>query len=416
MSSIHQRAKDVFLAALARPADEQGAFLAEACGDDVALRQEVESLLQFHEDEKEAEAGVEADRDALDDPFAPGDLFAGRYRMIARLGRGGMGDVWRAEDLVLHIDVALKMIAAAGPDGRERILNEVRLARQITDPAVCRVFDVGEADGVIFFSMELVRGEDLASLLRRVGRLPAEKVADIARQLCSGLAAAHAQGVLHRDLKPANILIDDDGLVRITDFGIAIPRTDVGLHALTGTPAYMAPEQRMPGTPVSEQTDVYALGLVLYELLVGHEAFKRSGDTAQPPRPSTLVPNVDPRLERVIMQALSVDPRSRPSSVLDMATAIADTNDVSVRRRTGRPPTGTLTRGPRAPWWVAGAVLSAIVVLLVVGSSVLVSPVARTLTGQDTIVLADFENTTASRCSTARSRSHWQWRSSSRHF
>jgi serine/threonine-protein kinase len=155
--------------------------------------------------------------------------------------------------------------------------------------------------------------------------------------------------VLHRDLKPANILIDDDGLVRITDFGIAIPRTDVGLHALTGTPAYMAPEQRMPGTPVSEQTDVYALGLVLYELLVGHEAFKRSGDTVQPPRPSTLVPNVDPRLERVIMQALSVDPRSRPSSVLDMATAIADTNDVSVRRRTGRPPTGTLTRGPRRP-------------------------------------------------------------------
>ena len=98
----------------------------------------------------------------------------------------------------------------------------MRLARQITHPAVCRVFDVGEADGEVFFSMELVRGEDLAALLRRVGRLPSEKVVDIARQLCAGLAAAHAQGVLHRDLKPANVLIDDDGLVRITDFGIAV--------------------------------------------------------------------------------------------------------------------------------------------------------------------------------------------------
>ena len=100
---------------------------------------------------------------------------------------------------------------------------------------------------------------------------------DIARQLCAGLAAAHAQGVLHRDLKPANVLIDDDGLVRITDFGIAIPRTDAGLHMLTGTPGYMAPEQRVMGTALSERTDVYALGLVLYELLVGRHAFDRSG-------------------------------------------------------------------------------------------------------------------------------------------
>ena len=129
--------------------------------------------------------------------------------MITRLGRGGMGEVWRADDLVLETPVALKLIRSSDGRRAERILNEVRLARQITHPAVCRVFDVGEADGEVFFSMELVRGEDLASLLRRVGRLPSENVIDIARQLCAGLAAAHAQGVLHRDLKPANVLIDE---------------------------------------------------------------------------------------------------------------------------------------------------------------------------------------------------------------
>ena len=132
--------------------------------------------------------------------------------------------------------VALKVIISAGPDARERILNEVRLARQITHPAVCRVFDVGEAEGVVFFSMELIRGEDLATLLRRVGRLPQEKVVEIGAQLCAGLAAAHAQGVLHRDLKPANVLIDENGLVRITDFGIAIRRTDASTTFIDGHP------------------------------------------------------------------------------------------------------------------------------------------------------------------------------------
>jgi serine/threonine protein kinase len=226
MASRHQRAKALFLAALEHPAADRSAFLAEACVDDEALRQEVESLLAFHDDRDDATPGTEA----ASPEFSTGDVFGGRYRMIARLGRGGMGVVWHADDLVLGTAVALKLIRARGPEGRERTLTEVRLARQITHPNVCRVFDVGEADGWTFFSMELVRGEDLATLLRRVGRLSSEKVADIARQLCAGLTAAHAQGVLHRDLKPANILIDDHGLVRISDFGIAIPRTDASHH------------------------------------------------------------------------------------------------------------------------------------------------------------------------------------------
>ena len=131
--------------------------------------------------------------------------------MVTRLGSGGMGDVWRADDLVLETPVALKLIKSRGDSARIQIPNEVRLARQITHPAVCRVFDVGEDAGIVFFSMELVNGEDLATLLQRVGRLTAERVFEIARQLCEGLAAAHAQGVLHRDLKPANVLIDNHG-------------------------------------------------------------------------------------------------------------------------------------------------------------------------------------------------------------
>src|SRR5262245_31131817 len=145
--------------------------------------------------------------------FAPGDLFATRYRMVTCIGSDSTGAVWRADDLVLDTPVAMKLIYSVAQEARARILAEVRLARQITHPAICRVFDVGEAEGAVFYSMELVRGEDLATLLKRVGRLPSEKVVDIGRQLCAGLAAAHGQGVLHRDLKPANILIDEDGLV-----------------------------------------------------------------------------------------------------------------------------------------------------------------------------------------------------------
>src|SRR5436190_5740624 len=222
MPSLHQRAKDLFLAAVDLPTAEREAFLAQACGSDADLRREVESLFAFHEDEGD----VSTDAVPIQTAFAPGQVFAGRYRMITRIGRGGMGDVWRADDLVLNTAVALKLIHGSGPAARERILNEVRLARQITHPAVCRVFDVGEDQGEIFFSMELVNGEDLATLLRRVGRLPSEKVIDIGRQLCAGVAAAHAQGVLHRDLKPANVLIDNEGQVRITDFGIAVARTE----------------------------------------------------------------------------------------------------------------------------------------------------------------------------------------------
>ena len=382
MSSLHHRAKDVFIAALETPPSARKAFIVEACAGDAALEREVESLLTFHDDE-EPDAGAERPQAE----FAPGTMFAGRYRMTRRIGRGGMGDVWEADDLTLQTAVALKLINSTEAAARERILSEVRLARQITHPAICRVFDVGEADGAIFYSMELVRGEDLAALLRRAGRLPSEKVADIARQLCAGLAAAHAQGVLHRDLKPANVLVDEDGLVRITDFGIAITRADAGLHMQTGTPRYMAPEQRTEGTVLSEQTDVYALGLVLYELLVGSEMFGRVAATGALPKPSTLVPAIDPQLERVVTQALSRDPARRPASAAAMAAGLPDLGSVG---DTSLTPTGWRA----TPRWMAAAALAGLVGILAIASSYLVTPTTRALTAQDTLVLADFDNAT----------------------
>jgi eukaryotic-like serine/threonine-protein kinase len=389
MPAPPQRAKDLFLLALELPLEARDAFLADACGEDSVLRLEVESLLEFHDAANVAEPdATTSDHHAV---FAPGEIFAGRYRMVDRIGSGGMGDVWRADDLVLETEVALKVIESTSPAARERIFREVRLARQITHPAVCRVFDVGEAQGVIFFSMELIRGEDLAALLRRVGRLPAEKVVDIGRQLCAGLAAAHAQGVLHRDLKPANVLIDNDGFVRISDFGIAIPRAEADRHSFTGTPAYMAPEQRTPGMAVSERTDVYALGLVLYDLLVGAHIRHQAKKDAPLPPPSSLLTSLDPQLDRLIMSALSTEPNDRPSSVREMAVMLAGvgtSDQYGAQNRRKR-----LPRWKSSPW-AAGLALAAAIIVVIIGSSFLVSRSAGTLDERDTIVLADFENAT----------------------
>ena len=384
MTSVHQRAKDIFLDAVAIGAADRAAFVEQACAGDAALRREVESLLLYYDEESTNEA-----EPAAGAGFVPGAVVADRYRMVARIGQGGMGDVWRADDLVLDTAIALKVFLARGVDARERLLNEVRLARKITHPSICRVFDVGEADGLVFFTMELVRGEDLAALLRHVGRLPSDKVIDIARQLCAGVAAAHAQGVLHRDLKPANVLIDDDGLARITDFGIAITTTDTRGHALTGTPAYMAPEQRQPGMAVSERTDVYSLGLVLYELIVGHEAFKRSATLDEPLRPSAIVANVDPALERVIMRALCHDPQLRWASVDEMAAALPPAKTL----RTAASPAAAFEPRHRR-MWLAGLGIAALVAILAYGSAFVRTPNARTLTEQDVVLLADFENAT----------------------
>ncbi|HET6957997.1 MAG TPA: serine/threonine-protein kinase, partial [Vicinamibacterales bacterium] len=199
--------------------------------------------------------------------FAPGAIVAGRYRLVSLLGRGGMGEVYRADDLKLGQPVALKFLAEdvdRDPARLTQLHTEVRMARQVSHPNVCRVYDVGELEGHTFLSMEYVDGEDLATLLRRIGRLPPDKAVEVARKVCAGLAAAHDKGVLHRDLKPANVMLDGRGNVMITDFGLAALAEEVAKGDVrSGTPAYMAPEQ-LEGREVTTRSDIYSLGLVLY--------------------------------------------------------------------------------------------------------------------------------------------------------
>ena len=282
--------------------------------------------------------------------FVPGAVLAQRYRIVALLGRGGMGEVYRADDLTLGQPVALKFLPEllerdAGRLARFR--NEVRLARQISHANVCRVYDIGEAEGRHFLSMEYVDGEDLAALLRRIGRLPHDKALDVARQLCMGLAAAHERGIQHRDLKPANVMIDGRGKVRITDFGLAAAAQEVlsPEEASAGTPSYMAPEQ-LSGKEATIRSDLYSLGLVLYEVFTGKPAFAartveelaRIRSERTPDRLSSRIEGIDPAVERVVLRCLEPDPRDRPASAFAVAAALPGGDPLRAALEAGETP------------------------------------------------------------------------------
>ena len=312
--------------------------------------------------------------------YAPGTILAQRYRIVALVGRGGMGEVYRADDLRLGQAVALKFLPAALEDdevARERLLAEVRSARTVSHPNVCRVYDVGEVNGRYFLTMEYIDGEDLASLLRRIGRLPGDKGLEIARQLCAGLAAAHERGVLHRDLKPANVMIDGRGQARITDFGLAVEvgggddkqrgpeRAKAAVAQLAGTIAYLAPE-RFTGAPATVQSDLYALGLVLYEIHTGRHAlsattldgWRRAHTDSTPIDPSTFVGDIDPAVEHAILQCLEKDPSKRPSSARVLLTALPGGDPLEAAIAAGETPSPLLVASsgeggtlPRAKAW-----------------------------------------------------------------
>jgi serine/threonine-protein kinase len=291
--------------------------------------------------------------------FAPGEMLGERYRIIGLLGRGGMGEVYRADDLKLGQAVALKFLpeSPAGPGQSDadstamvdRFRGEVRNARQVSHPNVCRVYDIGEIEGRLFLSMEYVDGEDLASLLKRIGRLPPPKALEIARQLCAGLAAAHDKGVLHRDLKPSNIMLDGRGRARITDFGLAVRSDEPGEGRIIGTPAYMSPEQ-LDGRAATVKSDLYALGLVLYEIFTGKKAFeaatlaelKRKHAQETPTAPSSHIADVDPAVERVILRCLEKDPRQRPASALAVAAALPGGDPLAAALAAGETPSPEL--------------------------------------------------------------------------
>lgn len=281
--------------------------------------------------------------------FVPGQMIAGRYRIVSIVGRGGMGEVYRAEDLTLSQIVAIKFLPdslSQDASALARFHSEVRIARQVSHPNVCRVFDIGDADGSPFLSMEYVDGEDLASVVRRIGRLSPERATEIARQICAGLAAAHERGVIHRDLKPANVMLDGAGKIRITDFGLAgIAASIQGSDIRAGTPAYMAPEQ-LAGKEVTAKSDIYSLGLILYEILTGKRAFdaatlpelmklRESGTITNP---STLVRDLDPLVERVILRCLEADPAQRPASALKIAAALPGGDPLAAALAAGETP------------------------------------------------------------------------------
>src|SRR5262249_5775054 len=305
--------------------------------------------------------------------FLPGTVVGGRYRIAGLLGRGGMGEVYRATDLTLGQAVALKFLPEATSNDERalaRFYNEVRVARQVTHPNVCRVYDVGQVQGLHYISMEFVDGEDLGSLLRRIGRLPVDKAIEAARKICAGLAAAHEKGVLHRDLKPANIMIDGRGQIIIMDFGLAGIAGQLQGDVRSGTPAYMSPEQ-LAGTDVTVKSDIYALGLLLYEVFTGRRAFDASSvielmqmqERAAPASITTVVKELDPAVERVIMRCLAPDPRNRPASALAVAAGLPGGDPLAAALAAGETPSpelvaaagGTERVAPRvAGLWLAG--------------------------------------------------------------
>jgi class 3 adenylate cyclase/cell division protein FtsN len=261
-----------------------------------------------------------------------------RYEALFQVGAGGMGIVYKARDRETGDVVALKVLRseiAADPAMQENLRREVRLARKVTHKNVCRIHEFNRADGTACISMEFVEGASLQSTLQRSGALSWDQAQKIALQICSGLGEAHAQGVVHRDLKPANIMIGRDAVVKIMDFGIAravnggAQLTSTQSGTLIGTPAYMAPEQ-VEGIAVDSRTDVYALGLLLYEIVTGAQAF--GGDTPIaiamkqlqefPKRPREIVSMLPAQAENLILTCLEKDPSKRYQSMDELAMAL----------------------------------------------------------------------------------------------
>lgn len=374
-----------------------------------------------------ARVGASASRSSLSidrGRFPPGALIADRYRIIDCLGRGGMGEVYRADDLKLGEQVALKFLPhelSGNPTWKERFLQEVRIARNVSHPNICRVYDVGEhvspvesgrtssgsrtqviGGSELFITMEYIDGETLNSLTSRIGRLPPKKAEQLAQQLCAGLAAIHDLGLLHRDLKPSNIMIDNKGQLRVTDFGLAVPGEIKGYQAAAGTPGYVAPES-LNGVEATARSDIYQLGLVLHELFTGQPAYKSAEGqdllkvqrSSDPMPPSKVVPDIKPQVESAILKCLERDPESRAPSARAVARLLPGADPLAAALEAGQTPSPTQVamsgrRGRVRPIVAAG--LLAMFVLLLVGGLRL----ARTLSvlqlasiDKSPIVLAD---------------------------
>ncbi len=269
---------------------------------------------------------------------ATGPLLGGRYEILGLIGVGGMGSVYRARDSELEELVALKVLRkdlVSMPGILDRFRREVKLARRVTHRNVARVFDIGEHQGDKFLTMELVDGESLGSLVARDGALPLARVVEIASGICAGLGSAHAAGVVHRDLKPDNVLLAEDGRVVLTDFGIARAFTDGGagstIGLLVGTPAYMAPEQVEGQREIDARADIYALGVVIYELVTGRRAWPGESPLAvaaarlmnEPPDPRRICSEIPPTVSEFILKCMARRREDRFPNMEAVVTALS---------------------------------------------------------------------------------------------
>ncbi len=337
----------------------------------------------------------------------PGQLLGQRYEVLQILGEGGMGAVYKARDVELNRMVALKVIRpdlATNQSIIDRFKQELLLATQVTHKNVIRIYDLSEADGMKFITMEYVEGEDLRGLMQKKGKLAPEEAVEIMQQTCRALEAAHSAGIIHRDLKPQNIMLGKDDHVFVSDFGLAKSLGEVGGMTqsgdMLGTPRYMAPEQ-VDAKHVDARTDIYALGLIFYEMLTGDVPFtaettlqlmyKRAHET--PPAPKTIAPNIPDWLNNIIMTCLERDPANRYQSAQEIL------DDVDAQRKPEAsgvvipfvPAAQAVGKTKRRYIWIA---FSAIVVGLAIGGWLLFARRAHTLTEKDTIILADFTNKT----------------------
>jgi len=252
-------------------------------------------------------------------------MLGGRYQLVERLGQGGMATVYRARDLNLQRDVAIKILRESlisEPGFRDRFLQEARAAANLSHPNIVTVFDFGQDDGKLYLVMEYVPGTDLKTLIRRQGRLPVREAVDLMIKICSGIGYAHRAGLVHCDLKPHNILVTADHQAKITDFGIARALSAIDPHehspVVWGSPLYFAPEQASGGPP-SPASDVYSLGVMLFEMLTGETPFKAADASTlaemhlsrNPPSPSSINPDVPPSLEEIVLKVLSKEPSNR---------------------------------------------------------------------------------------------------------
>ena len=319
-------------------------------------------------------------------------LSAGRYRIARELGRGGMASVYLAHDEELGRDVAVKYLAEhlSGDDAfRARFVREARLAGRLAHPNIVRVYDVGELEGRPFIVMEYVPGTSLD----RAGLLSAAGAVDVGIQACAGLQHAHDAGLVHRDVKPANLLLRDDGVLKIADFGIArasesTRHTQAG--TLLGTAAYLAPEQ-IAGGEASAASDIYALGAVLYELLTGRppyafstlpELAAQQADGVIEPV-SDVEPHVPLEVEAAVMHALARDPRFRPSSAAELAQELGGVAQLEAQPTRPLPARRTVSiPGRSGAFWLAAAVVVAALAVALglaqLGGSDKTTPAVRT--------------------------------------